>query len=318
MLNIYNQQNNNHDKDLSKDAISEKKMQVDAGRYEDVTGEFTSAQFKRSVWFTKHKVFLYKMTVAMLVAISVIFWIFSLWRWGDYLINGIIADIKLANNLASFPDYTPVQIHYSPKPLEVAGVNVYQGGSKSYDLVADVANPNDNFIVYFDYYFTDGSSNTPAQRSFLLAGEERPLVYLGVKDSYPTGTNLVLENLTWKRLSAHDIADPIAWQKDHLNFSVSDFSFTAPTDPAGAQANIIKFNLHNDSAFGYRDGNFVLGLLQGGNLVGVMPLSLANFKSLESREVDLRNFVNSLLITDVELFPVIDIYQKEVYLAPER
>jgi hypothetical protein len=318
MLNIYNQKNNNHDHDIAPEVPSEKKTKVDASRYEDVTGEFTSAQFKRSLWFSKHKVFFYKLTIGLLVAVSVLFWGFSLIRWGDYLLNGIVADIKLRNDLVSFPDYTGIQAHYAPKPIEVAGVNVFNGGSKSYDLVADVANPNSNFIVYFDYYFTDGTNKTPVQKSFLLAGENRPVSYLGLKDNYPTGINLVLENVVWKRISAHFIQDVLVWQKDHLNFSVSDLSFTAPQGAEGAQANIIKFNVHNNSPFGYRDGVFVVGLMQSGNLVGVMPLNLKNFKSLESRAVDLRNFSENLLITDIELFPLIDIYQKEVYLAPER
>ena len=318
MLNIYNQKNNNHDHDVAPEVSAEKKTKADVGRYEDVTGEFTSTQFKRSLWFSKHKVLLYKLAVTALVILSVVLWGFSLTRWGDYVLNGIVADIKLANDLVNFPDYTGIQAHYAPKPVEVAGVNVFTGGSKSYDLVADVANPNPNFIVYFDYYFTDGANKTPTQKSFLLAGENRPITHFGLKDSYPTGINLVLENVVWKRISGHIVKDALAWQKDHLNFSVSDLSFTAPQGAEGAQANIIKFNVHNNSPFGYRDAVFVVGLMQSGNLVGVMPLNLKNFKSLESRAVDLRNFSENLLTTDIEIFPLIDIYQKAVYLAPER
>jgi hypothetical protein len=318
MLNIYNQKNNNHDHDIASEVPAEKKIKADASRYEDVTGEFTSAQFERSLWFSKHKVLFYKLTIAVLVVMSILLWGFSLFGWGDYLLNGIVADIKLRNDLVSFPDYTGIQAHYATKPIEVAGVNIFSGSSKSYDLVADVANPNRNFIVYFDYYFTDGTNKTPMQKSFLLAGENRPVSYLGLKDTYPTGINLVLENVVWKRISAHFIQDVLAWQKDRLNFSVSDVSFTAPQGAEGPQANVIKFNAHNNSPFGYRDGVFVVGLMQSGNLVGVMPLNLKNFKSLESRAVDLRNFSDNLLITDIELFPLIDIYQKEVYLAPER
>lgn len=318
MLNIYNQKNNNHDNSLTPEVTAEKKVKADAGRYEDVTGEFTSTQFKRSLWFSQHKVLFYKMTVGFLIFSSVFFWGFSLWRWGDYVLYGIVADINLANNLSSFPDYTGIHPYYSPKPIEVAGVNVFNGGRKSYDLVADVANPNANFIVYFDYYFTDGANKTPLQKSFLLAGENRPITHFGIKDNYPTGINLVLENVVWKRISAHTIKDAPAWQKDHLNFSVSDFVFTSPQGAEGAQANVIQFNVRNNSAFGYRDAVFVVGLMQSGNLVGVMPLTMKNLKSLETRSVDLRNFAENLSINDVEVFPLIDIYQKEAYLAPER
>ncbi len=321
MLNIYNYKNNDNKQngDLSAKEQSVKTAKADVGRFEDVTGEFTKKQFEHSVWFSKHKVLLYKLTVGLMILLSLIFWGISLPQWGDYLINGIVADIKLGNDLVTFPDYTGIHEHYSPKPLQVAGVNTYADGVQSYDLVAEVANPNPNFIVYFDYYFTFGENKTPVQHSFLLAGENRPLVYFGLKGDYPNGVNLVLDNLAWKRVSTHDIKDAIGWQNDRLNFGVTDFSFTSPQlGEEGVLSNVAIFDFHNNSAYGYRDGEFIVGLMQAGSLAGVMPLKLENFKSQETRAIDLRNFTDNLLISDVQVFPVIDIYQKEAYLAPDR
>lgn len=318
MLNIYNQKNNNHDGDVATNVATTKKVKADASRFEDVTGEFTSAQFKRSYWFITHKVLLYKIAVGVLVVLSVIFWVFSLWRWGDYIINGISSDIALHNNLVVFPNYIGIQAHYAPQPIQIAGVNAFAGSSKTYDLVAEVGNPNKNFIVHFDYYFITGDQKTPTQKGFLLANESRPLTYFGFKDGYPNGVNLIMENVVWKRITAHTVSDPVAWQNNRLNFSVKDFSFSSPQTADGITANVVKFNLTNNSAFGYRDGLFVIGLMQGGGLAGVMPLILKDFKSLETRSVDLRNFSDNLQISDVQLFPLIDIYNQEVYLAPER
>ncbi len=318
MLNIYKQKNNDHSDDLIDPVLPVKRTKVDAGRFEDVTGEFTSSQFKRSLWFVTHKVLLYKITVGILVILSVVLWVFSLWNWGDYVINGIKADIALSNNLAGFPNYTGIHEHYSPAPVQIAGISAYAGGSKAYDLVAEISNPNKNFIVHFDYYFITGNQKTPAQKGFLLANENRPLVYFGFKDGYPNGLNIIMENVIWKRVTAHTIVDAVAWQNDRLNFIVKDFSFAVPQTSDGITANVIKFNLTNNSAFGYRDGLFVVGLMQNNGLIGVMPLILKDFKSLETRSIDLRNFSDNLSISDVELFPLIDIYKQDVYLAPER
>lgn len=318
MLNIYKQQNNNQNGEQPVAMAPTKKVKVDAGRFEDVTGEFTSSQFKRSLWFVTHKVLLYKLFVGLLIVLSIIFWVFSLSRWGDYVVNGIQSDINLHNNLVIFPDYTSIQEHYAPRPIQIAGVSALAGGSKTFDLVAEVSNPNKNFIVHFDYYYNIGNQKTPAQKGFLLAGESHPLVYFGYKEGYPNALNLVMENVVWKRITAHTVANPVAWQADRLNFNVKDFSFTAPQASGGITANVIKFSVTNNSAFGYRDGLFVVGLMQAGGLTAVMPLVIKDFRSLETRSFDLRNFTDNLLITDIQLFPQIDIYKQDVYLAPER
>ncbi len=320
MLNIYNQKNNNHDGDLTPPVAPTKKTKVDASRFEDVTGEFTTSQFKRSVWYVTHKVLIYKISVGVLIVASIGLWLFSMLRWGDYVINGIKSDIDLHNNLVSFPDYTGAQARYAPSPITISGVNGYVGGSKTYDLVAEVSNPNKNFIVYFDYYFLVGDQKTPNQKGFLLAGESRPLVYFGFKDGVSGDINMVMENVAWKRITAHTIADPISWQVDRLKFSTKEFSFAPSASQTSDEitANVVRFKLSNNSAFGFRDGLFVVGLMQNNGLVGVMPVILKDFKSLETREVDLRNFVDNLSVSDVQIFPLIDIYNQEVYLPPQR
>jgi hypothetical protein len=245
-------------------------------------------------------------------------WVFSLWNWGDYVVNGITGDIKLSNNLASFPDYSGIKERYAPIPIQVVGANAYVGGSKTYDLIAEVSNPNKNFIVYFDYFFVAGNQRTLTQKGFLFANESYPLVYFGFGEGYPSGVNLIMENVSWKRISTHDIPNVVAWQNDRLNFSVKNFSFSEPQTLDGVTANVIKFDITNNSAFGYRDSAFVVALMQSGSLVGAMPLILKDFKSLETRSIDLRNFSDNLVISDVVVFPLIDIYNQEVYLAPER
>ena len=316
MLNFYNQQNNNHDGDIAP-PVSSKPVHSDFTKYEDVSGEFTTGEFKWSMWYVKHKILLYKIVVRSLIGLSVIFFGYSIIAFGDYLIFGISSDTTLGNQLSVFPNYAPIQPKYAPAQLQVQGVNVLAGGSDSYDLVAQTTNSNKNFIVYFDYYFDMGGQKTDVQHGFLLAGESRPLVFFGVKGGYPGAANLVLENLNWQRIKAQDIPVPAAYQNNRLNFVVSGFNFTSQASVAGLGANIVKFSLKNDSAFDYRDAQFVVGLMQNGALSAVMPLLLQDFKNGETRTVDLRNFVANLPVDNVQVYPLIDIYNKDVYLAPQ-
>lgn len=317
MLNIYNQQNPDRNNEPAP-AAAPKKVHADFNKYEDPSGEFSSSEFKRSLWYVKHKILLYKILVGFLIAWIVIFGGYALITFADYLIFGISSDTVLRQQLTSFPDYTSIQPKYLPIPLQVQGVNALAGGSNSFDLVAQVANPNKNFIVYFDYHFVAGSNNTPVQRGFLLAGETKPIVYFGLQGDYPGDVNLVMENMSWKRLRAQEIKDPASFQAERLNFPVSNFSFVSQAASGGLGANVVKFDLKNDSAYGYRDGNFVVGLMNGGGLSAVMPLLLKDFKAGETRNIDLRNFVLNLPVDDVQLFSLIDTYDKGVYLAPSE
>jgi hypothetical protein len=317
MINIYNQQNNNRENG-GVASTPPKTMHADISKYQDPTGEFTSSEFKWSFWFVKHKILLYKLSVGFLIVFSVIFGGYALLNLAVYFSSGLFADINLQKQLTVFPDYTLISAQYAPKPVQVEGVNILNGGSNSFDLVAQVVNPNKNFVVYFDYYFNVGDKRTAIQHSFLLPLERRPVTSFGFKDGYPSDVNLVLENVSWKRLRAQNIKNPADYQAERLNFIVSDFVFTSEALSGGLGSNIVNFNLRNDSAYGYRDAQFVIGLMQSGALSAVMPLLLQDFKSGESRVVDLRNFVSNLPVDNVEIFPIIDIYNKDVYLAPQE
>lgn len=317
MLNIYNQQNNNHEGGLAEEAVKTKKTHADSGRYEDVSGDFSSSQFKRSVWFAKHKVALYKMTVFVLIVASIGFWVYGLIGIGDYIVNGIKQDALLQRNLASFPDYSGLAERYGAKPLQVDGLYSYANGSKAYNLTAQVTNLNNNFIVHFDYHFVVGTESTPSQHGFILAGQSVPLTYFGYNNSL-NGFNLVFENVVWKRVSLHTIKNAIDWQNERLNFVISDFAFSSAAGGTDVSSNRLTFKLQNNSSYNYKHADFIVGLMQSGSLASVMLLSLDNFQSLETRDIDLRNYDSSLLANDVVVYPMIDIYDPSVYLAPGK
>ncbi|MCX6780383.1 MAG: hypothetical protein NT034_04395 [Candidatus Magasanikbacteria bacterium] len=313
---IYNQQNPDRENG-SVPAVAPKIAHADFNKYEDPSGEFSSSEFKHGLWYIKHKLLLYKILIGFLIAWIVVFGGYAIITLADYLIFGIVGDLNLQKQLTAFPNYTNIQPKYAPAPLQVQNVTSLPGGSTSFDLTAQVSNPNKNFVVYFDYYFNVGQDKTPVQHGFLLAGEAKPIVYFGLKGGYPGDVNLVLENVAWKRLRAQVIKDPAVYQAERLNFVVSNFSFTSQAASEGLGANVVKFDLKNDSAYGYRDANFVVALTNGGGGVSaVMPLMLKDFKAGETRNIDLRNFVLNLPVSDVQLFPLIDTYNKDVYLAP--
>lgn len=315
MINLYNVNNHNQE---GNGAVTPP-APVSKGsfeKYSDPTGEVTGKGLKWGIWYVGHKVLLYKILIWILASVGAVLWLFSLWQWGSYLIFGLTNDAKIYAELAVFRDYTAINERFAAGPLQILNTGLYQSGVNKYDAVAEVANPSGRFVVWFDYYFDFGSFQTPRIRGFILPGETRPIVYSGVEEGGGGNPSVVLDNINWQRISNHEISDVAAWKAERLNFVVSDFDISRAGTGDGANAHIISFNLANSSPFGYKEPFFYVELLEGDTPVAILPLHLENFKSLETRPIDLRSFVSSLSASDVRLYPVIDILDKSVYMEP--
>lgn len=319
MLNIYNQKNGNTSGNgVPAPEVASKLPKPSFKRYTDPTSEFSTEEFKWGFWFARNRVLLYRIAVGALIGLNAIFWSYTLIKGGNLILYELEHGKQLDRDLAYFYDYTLIHPKYSASPLLIAGTQILPGGVKKYDLVGEVANPNNRFHVFFDYYFVVDGAPTPVQHTFLLPGETRMISYLGFDQSdYPGGAELVITNWQWRRISNHKIIDVAAWQAERLNFKTGGFSFLRTGGTESAAANVIKFNLINASSYSFAETNFEVGLYQGETLVGILPLNLPRFKSGETRAIDLRSFVMSLNVTDIKVFPLIDIYDNSVYLPPE-
>ena len=140
--------------------------------------------------------------------------------------------------------------------------------------------------------------------------------YLGIEDGAASAPVVVLENMEYQRISAHAIPDAIGWQKYRLNFQVSDFIFLKSLAQEGRNTDAIQFKLTNASPYSYVAADFFVALLQNGQMVGILPLHLDSINSLEAKDIDLRNFASDLSITEIALYPIINVYDDGVYFMP--
>lgn len=321
MLNIFKLQNKNRDGGTpagqQKNALP--LLKANYQRYVDPTGEFDSKELKYSMWYVRHKVLLHRLLVAGLIGASTLLWGYSLLRWGEHFIFGLEQDTSMRDELARFHDYTVFHPVISARQPQIAGVSVFPGGVDKYDVIADVTNSNERFFVFFRYYFVVDGKSTPAQDGFLLPGENRPLAYLGLEGSIsPRDATIVFEDFQWGRVSARQIPDVAAWQKNRLNFSVENFVFTPRNTEGGGDAHRVQFSVVNGSPYGYVEPQFYVALFGQDSLVGILPLRLDRLDSLEKKSVDLRSFVPSLAVDTVKLYPLINIYTSDAYLVPPR
>jgi hypothetical protein len=319
MLNFYNRQykdeaNLQSEEDRGKvnslendtQLVNKKKIKADTGL---VAG----------IWFTKNKILFYRVALGLFIVFDVAVVGFSLWKIGGFLYFDMTKKAAMEKELAYFADNTIIHENFTPQPLQIIEVNVYNGGTDKVDAVATINNPNLQTVAYFDYYFDFGVGQTETKKGMILPGKTGLVVNLGLDSIKFVGTPQVnIGNFSWHRVSAHAVGDAQQWQQERLDFTVDELEFIYAGQEGGADANIIKFNLTNNTAFSYKKPQFLLKLGYSGVSTGVMLLTEENFMSLEKRPIDLRNFVDNLQVNTIELYPVIDVYESEAYISSRK
>lgn len=285
--------------------------------YVDTSGELGSKELSYGLWWVSHKADLYRLAVFLLGVFTAVTWGFALWQGSVYGWYAYSKEPVLINQLRSFPNFTALYARFSPTPLQVVDTTVVPSGASKYDLIGEVANTNAWYIADFDYYFQAGSSTTTLSHTTLIPGEERPVAFLGFDGGAPNGSSaIVIKNVNWTRISNKRIPSPTDFQGNRLQFQVTDFAFVRAEANPGVTAHSIRFNLTNASPFSYKSPVFYVGLYVGDTVVGIAPLALSSFHSLETRAIDLRSFVQNLNVTDIKVFPQINVYDPDVYLKP--
>ena len=313
MINIYNSKNPDRNK-VAEAATQPSKSKINFSKYQDPTNEFTSDELKLSFWYVGNKALLYKIAVISLAVINVGFFIFGAWKWGVYLWQWPQSQ-KLQQSLSASVDYAGMHTHVAAQPIQIINTQNFFSRPNKFDAVAELVNPNSRFLIKFDYYFLIDGAKTAPQKTFLLPGENRFVAGLGIEGATSGVPTVVLENIRYQRISTHQIPDLASWQSYRLNFQVSNFIFLKSLAQEGGNTDAVQFKLTNGSPYNYTDVDFYVALLQNNEMVGILPLHVDSIQSLETKNIDLRNFAPNLNITEIALYPIINIYDEQGYAA---
>jgi len=310
MLNMYNVNNQNGQHEVPAAKNGQAKKSGDFNKYEDPSKEFSSKQLRWSIWYVRNRLLLHRLAMGTLVGVSIILWLFSIYKWAMFVLD-LKADQIAFQSLSASINYTGIHPHFAAQPVQVISVGMYAGGQDKYDAIAEVFNPNDRFLAKFDYYFVINGEKTPSRSTFLLPGENRPLAELGLTANGSAA--IAFENISWQRISMHKIKNTKDYQSYRLDFAVSDFVFMKNLAQEGRNTDAVQFKYTNNSPFSYKDANFYVVLGQNGGMVGILPLKLDMFRSLETKNTDLRSLISGLQVTDISVYPIINVYDEGVY-----
>lgn len=271
----------------------------------DITSSSSSGlsdfQLKLSYFLVSNKLLLRKIFIVLMVLLNCLFWgfvIYGLALWGlDYQrLNKQTNDLLFDSN-AILPSLEATK----PQNLTVSDIQSFGSGSDRYDLMAEVRNTNTNWLATFDYAFIDNASTT-VYPGFALPGQRKILLALGKANST---ARLQLTNIKWTK-----ITDFPAIANNRERFLVENNVFIpAPkaTDPSR-----VKFTISNQSPYSYWQAGLVVIIYSGSSAVAVNYLTIPQFVSGSTRNVEM-NWINPLpSIDNMEIIPEIN------YLDPNN
>lgn len=285
--------------------------------YTEASGGLSNRELKLGEWWIRHKIGLERALIIFLIIVCSVFWLYSLWGWGYYLVFGLQQDQRnAAIQTVEFFNFENTRYITAPVPLDVQRVSIYQSGPGTYDILGFATNQNMRFAAEATFVVVGPDGKEWRSTSVVLPGQTSVVGVFGLQSSsYPSASQLVIDGVNWTNADAHDIPNVESFMAARMQFDIADFAFT-PGAPDSFPT--IAFSLNNPSAYSYWSAPFYLELLRGGSTVGVLSFTEQMLRSGDTRSNTLRYFGDAAIIDSVRLYPNINIFDDSVYIAPGR
>ncbi len=284
-------------------------------RYTDPTGEFTNRDLRFSEWLIKHKILLLQIFTGFLIVVCVIFGSFSLYKIIEYTFYGYRLDEAQRANLTRLGvSVKNSKTEVAATPLNIEPVQVFPSSPGKTDFLAFADNVNDRWVAHVYYNFVIGETETEVKDAWLWPKWRQALVLSGVEGEAPAGARLNVKKVDWYRLDNHTYPDPAGFVADRLTFGAEDVVFSPANPSLGLSVSQTKFNLKNETAFGYWQVPFTAVLRKGDVVVGVKQFVVDNFAPESSNSIELHSLVETLDLDAVEVYPNLNLFDSTLYL----
>lgn len=285
---------------------------IDLSKYSGVKDKnLSGAGF--GLWLLEHKRHLILAVIAVLGGASLFFYSFFFYNLFDYLRYGR-EQSQAINELSTINVSTSQRLAV---PLETLEEKSFFH-ENSYDFLAKVKNPNDNFFSKISYCFVDGSEDLACSNDIIFPGQEKYLLILSKKtENKPKEIKFVIKNSAWERV---DIRKYPNW-KDYYNlradFSINNIRFEKndSVSTSGKVFSSLNFDIKNNSPYNYWDVPLQILLFNKGVVVGVNTYRISEFKSGDFKQIEITwpSFVSS--VDDVKIFLNLNVLDEGNYIS---
>lgn len=296
-------------------------QRIDMGFEASRENQFTEKSFKFSVWWVNNKLKIRKYLTAVIGVVAFCLFGYGAFGFVDYFFgSGVVERLNLAEQAEPYINYAVHRNRHQPASLIFEKYAAVPGSSGSYDVAAAVTNPNTEWVARFRYTFRVAGKETREQEAFVLPGDTAWIDGLNVKSNVNPGVpELVTGDIAWERVDFHDTRpDYETWARERLALVATDAEYlpSSPEDPLTTSR--ARFRLDNNTAFGYHDVGLSVLLWSGTRLVGVNRIVVSEVKAGERRTVDAVWFHDVPGVTQVQVKPIIDVFDSRVYVTPEQ
>lgn len=271
-----------------------------------------------SMWYLHHAALFRRIGGIIFVICAIALSICALVSWGWYLFVGYGEDKRLEHSFAQFPNYVLLHEFYAPASIRTSAAEVFSAGNQLYDFSSTVVNESSRYVATVSYYFSLGStSQTPTRSIQVLPGQTTLLSEYGVSSSrVPSSIRLVVDSVRWRRIDPHRLQNVTDYVTERLDFSVENVSFSPASRLEGIETNQVRFDIVNNSVYSYFEPIFFVEFLDNGRRSGIYYLEFDTISALERIPVDLRTFADAIQVTDVRVYPMINIFDTTVFISP--
>lgn len=197
-------------------------------------------------------------------------------------------------------------LQFVPRDLQIQSINVIRHQGRGADFLAEVNNPNQNWLAKsFDYSFTADGNPLSTRSFFALPG----IFYLaGFKtDIDPFNkVSLQLNNIKWQKIKSTVDKERLSL----LRFAVQDIRFV-PGDKKEI-VDAVQATIKNSSPLGFWQTDVIALVYKNGQLLAVGQGQIQELDSQEARVIEIgMGILNVDNVDRIKVIPQADILDKE-------
>ncbi|MCU0680332.1 MAG: hypothetical protein MUF50_03465 [Planctomycetes bacterium] len=285
---------------------------LDLDKYQDLGG-ISTKKLEFGLWVISHKRMFLRVVVIVLAIVAFGFLAYPTYYYAKYFLH------ERRQEKLSAQDLSAINITASKnvaQPLIVSALKTFTVNKKT-DSYVEVENPNDKYFSYFSYCFMEGEKEIGCDSAFAFPTEKKYILTLAKEVEKIGSLSFKIKTTSWNRVDLHKYPNWPATLLEHTNFKFDNVKFSTG-DSTGLSdkinLNLLEFSVVNNTAFSYWEVPLTIVLYSGAQVAGINHYVLEEFISGEKRNVQIvwPNLTGS--VSDVKIFPNLDITSDGVYM----
>jgi len=277
-------------------------------------GTVSNFKLKVSYWYVTHKLELEKSLVIFLIVLSVILYGYSLFEMLMILVvqnRGYQQDLySLTSNSI---DYNYFHQAARAQDLEITSFDVTSEQNGRADYIAKLINPNANFVARKVVLQLISGDRVAAEKTvFIYPKEEKYIAFFGQETKDIVSPAVKIASVNWWRVHQFE-----QFSQPRLQFDITDLEFK-PAEELKIKGELpvstLNFKITNNTAYSYWRVGVTMVLISVDQAVGANYLTLEQFKSGETRNVEMRWYESLPSVTQALVSSEVDLLDPGSYM----